>query len=64
MSETPKPDEKPFRNNYELLVYLYAAIMNKKKWWLLPLLALLAFLSLFVGLSSNASVLPLIYAIF
>lgn len=55
---------KRFKSNWELLVYLYTAIVNRKKWWLLPLLALLAFLSLFIGLTSNSSVLPLIYVLF
>jgi hypothetical protein len=64
MSDGRNESGKRFKDNYELLLYLYMAIINKKKWWLLPLLALLAFLSLFVGLSTNSSVLPLIYAIF
>ena len=58
--DTPK--EK--LNNKDVLLALFVLIKNNKKWWLLPLLIVLAFLSLFVSLSSNNSVLPAIYALF
>lgn len=52
------------KSNFELLMVLFILIKNNKKWWLLPLLIVLAFLSLFVTLSGNQSVLPAIYALF
>jgi len=57
--------KKPkIKTNFELLKELFFLIMVNKKWWLLPFLLVLAFLSLFVGLSGNHSVLPAIYALF
>ena len=60
-------DEKPrsaFRVNMDIIWALFIMIRTHKKWWLLPLLLVLAFLSLFVGLSGNQSILPAIYALF
>ena len=52
------------KSNFELLKELLLLIMINKKWWLLPLLLILAFLSLFVSLTGNQSILPAIYALF
>ncbi len=52
------------KSNIELLRELAVLIMINKKWWLFPLLFILAFLSLFVSLSGNQSILPAIYALF
>ena len=52
------------KSNLELLKELLLLIMINKKWWLLPLLLILAFLSLFVSLTGNQSILPAIYALF
>lgn len=52
------------RSNFKLLKELFTLIKEHKKWWLLPLLFVLAFLGLFVSLSSSKSVLPAIYALF
>ena len=52
------------KSNIELLKELLLLIMINKKWWLLPLLCILAFLSLFVSLTGNQSILPAIYALF
>lgn len=43
---------------------LYDLMRHNKKWWLLPFLAVLAFLFIFVGLSGNRVILPAIYALF
>lgn len=52
------------RANYELLKELLFLIILYKKWWLLPLFLVLSFLSLFIGLSGDQSILPAIYALF
>ena len=70
----PKPQSQPDRperlkhkkinSNKELLIELFLMIKEHKKWWLLPLLMVLAFLSIFVNLAGNSSILPAIYALF
>lgn len=61
-----KLDKKKSRldSNRELLIMLFILIKENKKWWLLPLLLILAFLSTFVSLSGSRSILPAIYALF
>jgi len=60
-----KPKKKSrIKSNMDLLLYLFILIRENKKWWLLPLLIILAFLSLFVSLTGNQSILPAIYALF
>lgn len=63
LTKTPKGQGR-VEGNWEVLTYLFVLIMQKKKWWLLPLLILLAFLSVFVNLSGSHSILPAIYALF
>lgn len=53
-----------FKNNRELLLYLFVIIRENRKWWLLPMLLVLAILGLFVSLTGNTSLLPAIYALF
>ena len=53
-----------FRSNREVLLFLFLMIRENKKWWLLPMLFVLAILCLFVGLTGNSSILPAIYALF
>ncbi len=77
MTETPKepgteettggPEGRnlpQFKNNRELLLYLFLMIRENRKWWLLPWLLVLGVLSIFVSLTGNASLLPAIYALF
>jgi len=70
MSEEKKQEHKPrmrkskISSNRELLIELFLMIKEHKKWWLLPLLFVLAFLSIFVNLAGNSSILPAIYALF
>jgi len=57
--------KKPrLQSNLELLKKLFILIIINKKLWLLPLLVILAFLSIFISLSGMHSVLPAIYALF
>ena len=51
------------RNN-QLIVQLFQMIVATRKWWLLPILFVLAILSLFAALTGSSSVLPAIYALF
>lgn len=53
-----------FETNTELLFFLLMLIKENKKWWLIPWLLVLAFLGLFVSLTGNTSILPVIYALF
>lgn len=52
------------KTNKDILLLLFVLIKENKKWWLLPMLLVLAFLSLFVSLSGSQSILPVIYALF
>lgn len=52
------------KNNFKILYELFVLIIKNKKWWLLPLLLVLAFLGLFISFAGNSSVLPIIYALF
>lgn len=65
MSDKKKPPlPNKVQSNLEILKYLLTLIIQNKKWWLLPPLIVLAFLSLFVSLSGKNSILPAIYALF
>jgi len=61
---TPKRKNSRIDTNRELVIELFFMIKNTKKWWLLPFLFVLAFLSLFVSLTGSSSILPAIYALF
>lgn len=52
------------KHNFILMVELFRLIKERKKWWLLPIYFVLAFLGLFVALVGGQSVLPAIYALF
>ncbi len=59
------PPELPeFKSNRELLLFLFVLIRENRKWWLLPVLFVLAILGIFVSLTGNTSLLPAIYALF
>jgi len=65
VNEENNEERKPkIKSNIDLLIYLFVLIKSNKKYWLLPLLFVLAFLSLFVSLTGNHSILPAIYALF
>jgi hypothetical protein len=52
------------RENNAMLREIYSLIMINKKWWLLPIFVVLAFLSTFLVLAGGHSILPAIYALF
>lgn len=60
----PVKKKNRFQSNWEIVWMLFILIKTNKKWWLLPLLLILAFLGLFVSFSGNQSILPAIYALF
>jgi len=59
-----KVKKSRFKSTVKLLAELFMLIKLHKKWWLLPLLLVLAFLSIFISLSGSQSILPAIYALF
>lgn len=65
MKNTPfKNSLRRFKNNKDLLIGLFLLIKENKKWWLLPLLLVLALLGIFVSFTGNQTILPAIYALF
>ena len=63
--QSKKKKELPkFESNRDILLFLFLAIKENRKWWLLPFLFVLAFLSIFVSLTGNTALLPAIYALF
>lgn len=56
--------QSAFQTNKDIIIKLFVLIKTTKKWWLLPMLLVLAVLGLFVSLTGNHSVLPAIYALF
>ncbi|MFA7074254.1 MAG: DUF5989 family protein [Endomicrobiaceae bacterium] len=52
------------KTNFVIVYQLFILIIKNKKWWLLPLLMVIAFLGLFISLAGKSSVLPVIYALF
>ncbi len=63
-NKKPGAHKRDIKSNLDILIELFVLIKTHKKWWLLPLLLVLAFLSMFVNLSGNHSILPAIYALF
>ncbi len=59
-----KKEFPKFKNNREVLWFLFLTIKENRKWWLFPLFIVLAFLSIFVSLTGNSAMLPAIYALF
>lgn len=62
----PSSDDKTpvIHNRRELLLFLFLRIRETGKWWLYPILIVIAILTLFVTLTGNSSILPAIYAFF
>lgn len=52
------------KNRLELLILLFIMIKERRKWWLLPFLLLLAILSLFINIFNSQPILPAIYTFF
>ncbi len=52
------------RENTSMLKEIYTLIKTNKKWWLMPIFGVLAFLSMFMVLAGGNSILPAIYALF
>jgi hypothetical protein len=52
------------KENTSMLKEIYTLIKVNKKWWLMPIFGVLAFLSIFMVLAGGNSILPAIYALF
>jgi len=55
---------KEIKSRFELIGFLFLRIREKRKWWLLPIILLLAIFSLFINIFNNQSILPAIYTFF
>ena len=52
------------RDVWAVVAQLFAFLWNRKRWWLMPLIALLLLASLLIVLGSAAGAGPLIYTLF
>jgi hypothetical protein len=52
-----------FRNRRDLLIYAYLRIRQTRRYWLLPVLGLVALIGLFLNLFTGHNVLPAIYSL-
>ncbi len=52
------------RSRFELAGELWAFLRERKKWWLLPIILVLALLGVLIILSGNSAIAPFIYTIF
>jgi hypothetical protein len=52
------------RERFGILPELWAFMKVRKKWWLGPIVVMLALLGLLVVLTANSAVAPFIYALF
>lgn len=58
-----KRGESFFRRKFYLLIELWDFIKVNKKWWLLPIILMLLFVSVLIILGSMAPVSPFIYVL-
>jgi hypothetical protein len=57
--------KRPGRSRLGLIAELWAFLRVRKKWWLAPILIILAMMSLLIVLTESSGVLaPFIYALF
>jgi hypothetical protein len=59
-----KSYKETIKENKQVLGEIYVMIKTNKKWWLMPIFFVFAFLTMFLTLSGGGSVLPAIYALF
>jgi len=59
-----KSYKERIKENKQILTEIYVMIKTNKKWWLMPIFMVFAFLTLFLTLAGGGSVLPAIYALF
>jgi hypothetical protein len=59
-----KSYKETVKENKQILVEIYTMIKTNKKWWLMPIFLVFAFLTIFLSLAGGGSVLPAIYALF
>ena len=62
MAETTRP--RPSRSKFGLISELWSFMRVRKKWWLGPILIILALLSLLIVFTEGSALAPFIYTIF
>ena len=55
---------RPGRSKFGLISELWGFMRVRKKWWLAPILIILALLSLLIVLTEGSALAPFIYALF
>jgi len=50
--------------NYSLIKEFWEFLKHSKRWWLLPIVIIMALLSVFIILTSGSPIFPMIYALF
>jgi hypothetical protein len=48
----------------DMMIEFWRFLCERKKWWLLPILAILALVGILIVLSANSVVAPFIYTLF
>lgn len=51
-------------NNYSVVAELWAFMRERKKWWLLPVIAVLLLVGLLLALAQGSVLAPFIYSVF
>lgn len=65
MSNPPNPEQPQVpRSTTAFIFFVFRKIVEKKKYWLLPLWSLLAALAIILFLTGNGALLPAIYMAF
>jgi NADPH:quinone reductase-like Zn-dependent oxidoreductase len=59
----PAPRARPFRNRREFAAYAWFRIVQTRRYWLLPVLALVLAASLLLNVFTGYNVLPAIYSL-
>jgi hypothetical protein len=59
-----KSYKETIKQNKQILSEIFEMIKTNKKWWLMPIFFVFAFLTMFLSLAGGGSVLPAIYALF
>ena len=62
MADTTRP--RPSRSKFGLVSELWSFMKVRKKWWLGPILVILALLSLLIVFTEGSALAPFIYALF
>ena len=61
---TPSSGSRPGRSRFGLVSELWAFMRVRKKWWLGPILVVLALLGMLIVFTEGSALAPFIYALF